>query len=121
MIDMKFSWSGLVFLMIFLYLGGLLSAFIMPFFGSPTGYYGGFITGIIQVLILAIFGVLVSVDLMKIIIGAVMILLGGLFGGIIAETLGLVGFSQTIVILALQSIMLMATGLTKEKPSSQIG
>lgn len=100
-------------MMIYLYIGAFIAGFLMPFFGSPMGWYAGIMTGIIQIMILALLGVITKIDLWTIIVGVLMIFLGGIFGGLIAETFGLGGIFQTITILAIQSLFIIFTGFVK--------
>ena len=103
--------------MIFLYIGGFAANFLLPMIGWSTGgIYGGLMTGLIQVLVLALFGLLVGLDLFKVIIGIIMIVIGGIFGGMLADAIGIGGIFTTLIILAVQSVCLIFAGVVKGKP-----
>jgi len=107
-------------MIVLLYIGGLIGGFILPYVGHPVGWYSGIIIGIIQILFLALFGMFAKLGIIQILIGVVVILIGGIFGGLIAEQLSLGGLFNTVTILAIQSLLLMATGFVKPKPSVKV-
>ena len=113
----SFSFSALIFTMVFLYIGGFLAGILLPTIGWTTsGIYGGLITALIQVIVLAFLGLIVKLDIWKLLIGVVMILVGGIIGGMVAEAINIGGFYSTFVVLGIQSACLLFTGVIKGKP-----
>lgn len=114
---MKLEVGSILFTVLFLFLGGFLAAFIIPMlpFGF-TGLIASLLTGIIQILVLALFGMLsTKMSLWNVLIGAVIILAGSVIGGVVATWLGMAGLYATIIVLFIQAILLVFMGIVKGK------
>jgi len=111
---MAFKIGTLAITMVLLFAGGWIASFILPIFGfGITGYTGGFFVALIQVLALAMVGLLIKFDVWTLLLGAVLILVGGIIGGLCAEYFGAQDIVALIVTLAIQSGLLMFLGVIK--------
>jgi len=112
----KFSFGSIAFIMICLFIGGFVStAFILPMIPQAQGIFAGIITGMIQMLILLVFGLASKTGFWGILWGSIMLLIGGILGGFITNYLALTGWFATITVLLVQAIILLFTGIAKGK------
>ena len=90
----------------------------------PIGFGGwaeGIVIGIIQALLLSVFGVLTGkMGLWNLVIVAIVIFVGGIVGGIAAGYFSLTGLYATIIILAIQTLILSFAGFLGGKPSLKV-
>lgn len=106
-------WS-FVLTMVFLYIGAFIAGFIVPMFAANTGYWSGIFTGVIQVLILSVFGVFSKkMGFVELLTGGIVIFVGGILGSMAAGYLSFTGIYATVLILAIQTMMLLFTGFLK--------
>lgn len=115
----KSSGGGLSFLwiMLLLYVGGILAGFVLPSFAgafSDNGWFTGLLTGIIQMALLTVLGFASGgkLGLTTILFGGIIIFVGGIVGGYAAGYLNLSGWFNTILILLVQSLILGFAGFT---------
>jgi len=110
----KFNLWSFVLTMVFLYIGAFLAGFIVPMFAANVGYWAGIFTGVIQVLLLSVFGVLSKkMGFVELATGGIVIFIGGILGGLAASYLNFQGIYATVIILAIQSMILTFTGFIK--------
>jgi len=119
----KFEIGTLIFLIVALYLGGFLAGFIIPYFGAiavTTGWILGILTGIIQMLvIILLLGSTGKLSIWTLTIGGLIIFIGGIFGGFIADFVPVTGLVATLLILVVQSAALIMTGVVSSKGTVQ--
>ena len=85
------------------------------------GWTAGIFTGFIQMIVLAFFGLTGKMNLWTILIGGLIIFAGGLLGGFVAGLIGLSGLFATVVILAIQVIVLSMMGYVKGGKKTKLG
>ncbi len=99
-----------------LLLGAILAGIIVPAIGGQwgiSGWVSGFITAIIQMLIVVVaIGTLGKLGIVEILLGAVVIFVGGIVGGWLSGYLTLTTQVQTLLIVLVQSALLLAMGFT---------
>ena len=118
---MGFKGSSFIFTIIFLYIGAFLAGLILNVFQlSSAGWTGGLLIGLIQVAVLGLVGIMAKFDLWTILIGAFMVFIGGVVGGLVAEFFGAVDLVGLIIVLVCQTLLLMATGLVKSPASPNV-
>jgi len=119
----KFNLWAFIFTMIMLYIGGFFAAIIIPMIpiSGMNGWVEGILTGVIQAIFLAVFGLLAGkLDLWNLLTSGVVIFIGSILGGIIAGFVDTSGFYATIIILAVQTAILSFTGLSAKGRSSKL-
>ena len=111
--------TSFIWVFIMIWIGGIIAGFITPLIPqiAISGWNLGIITAFIQVLILAFVGILIKMDLWTLLVSTVLLFVGGLFGGLIAQYFVAFGLWNTIIIIAVQTIFLMLTGFVKKSPS----
>ena len=114
---MKFDIGSFVFTMVLLYVGGFASTYITPML-PLEGWVTGLVTAMIQVLILGLAGILTKqFDLVMLLVCGIAIFIGGIVGGLVASWMGMTGLMSTIILLAIQTLILSLTGYMKRGKS----
>jgi hypothetical protein len=112
--NMKFNLWNFVFIMVLLYVGGLLGGYILPMVPMATGWLGSILLGMIQIALISIVGMASGkLSLWTIVLGGVVVFVGGILGGFVSDFIGMTGLYATIVTLAVQTAVLMMMGFVK--------
>ena len=116
----KFDVGAFAFTMVLLYIGGLVANFLVPYLPFSEGYISGIVIGMVQMLMIVVFGLATrKFDLWSILTGGIIIFIGGLLGGMLVGYIKLDGLAATILVLAVQTAILMTFGLIKSRGKSK--
>ena len=116
------NFGTIAFAVIALFIGGFLASWILPMMPiTLEGWSAGIFTGFIQMIMLAIFGLTGKMNIWTILLGGLIIFAGGLLGGFVAGLLGLSGLFATVIILAIQAIVLAMMGYVRGGKKTKIG
>lgn len=108
----KADMGSFIWIIVILLVGGFLGNFFINWSGFGTSWMQGLIIAFVQAILLAVFGILMGkAGIMQIIYATVAIFVGGILGGLLIEYLAVTGLFQTFVVLAIQSVILIFTGL----------
>lgn len=109
------KYENLIITMVVLYLGAMFAGIMLPML--PLGFGGwaeGLMIALIQALILSVVGIVTGkLGFWNIAVCTGAIFAGGILGGFIAGYISLTGIFATVVVLAIQTIILMWAGLLK--------
>ena len=112
MMDIK----TLIFVMVALLLGSFIASMLIGYLPDmfTSGWISGIVIGAIQILILSLFGLLAGkLGLWNILIGSILILVGGMIGGYITDMISMSGMIATVIVLAVQAVLLMTMGIVR--------
>jgi hypothetical protein len=109
----NFSWTTLIVTMVALYVGTLISLFIIPVIPWPIyGLLQALLVGVIQMSILMVLGLLTGkTSIWTILIGGFIIIVSGMVGGYIADVVTASHhIPNAIIIVGVQTLALMVFG-----------
>lgn len=100
--------------MALLWVGGFVAGYIVPLIPQATGFFALILAGVIQIVIVGLFGALgKKLDLYSVVVGALVIFVGAMIGSYLATTINITGLFSTVVILAIQTLLLSMMGIIK--------
>jgi len=108
----KLDIPTLIITMAILFVGAMFGGMFIPWIDVALDpWVNGIVIALIQALFLSVFGIVTGkIKLFSIVVLGFVIFLGGLVGGIVAGYIGFGGIYATIVILAIQTIILSFMG-----------
>jgi hypothetical protein len=109
-----------VVLVILLFVGGIVAGFFLPYVPVTEGWQKGIVMGMIQIVILAVFGFLIKFSLWNVLIGGFILMIGAVLGGYIVDLVGVTDVIATFLTLTVQALMLMALGLVRSHKTAKI-
>jgi hypothetical protein len=110
------SAGNFIFIIILLGIGAFAGNWLLGNYAPQyqTGWIGGILLGLIQMLILTLLGMATGkLSITLLLFGALVIFAGAMIGGWLTGYLNLTGIFATIIVFAIQAVLLSVTGIAK--------